>query len=329
MRIDMHTHIIPPSWPDWAARYGGGPWPHLVAQDKGVCMLMIGDKPFLPLDERFWSGARRVADMNRLELDVQVLSPIPVMTCYWADAAANQKFARLLNEYIAATVAEYPKRFWGMATVPLQDPQRAIAELRYAREALNIRSVQIGSAPAGRELDDPEMFRFFEACCNLGMSVFVHPVDPVVGRERLTRYYLNNVVGNVSETAIAMSRLICGGVLERLPDLKICFAHAGGSFPYMLGRLDKAYQMRPEPRELISRPPSEHARGIYVDSLSLDAASLRFAVEKHGTERVLLGSDYPFALSEPDPAGFVSSAKLGDETEQAIMDRNVRLFMGA
>jgi aminocarboxymuconate-semialdehyde decarboxylase len=327
MRIDMHSHVVPPAWPDWAKRHGGGPWPNLAARSDGATMLMMSDKPFCPVDERFWSGAKRIADMDRLKVDVQVLSPVPVMTCYWADAEANRQFSRMLNDHIAATVAEHPDRFWGMATLPMQDPQLAIGELRYVRETLQMRSVQIGSTPAGRELDDPALFPFFEACNDLGVSIFVHPLDPVIGRERLTDYYLNNVLGNVMETAIAMSRLICGGVLERLPKLRLCFAHAGGAFPYVLGRLDRAFHVRPEARQRITQPPSAWARSLYVDSQSLDAASLRFALEKHGADHVVMGSDYPFGLGEPDPVGFVQGAGVGADAASAIMDANVQAFM--
>jgi aminocarboxymuconate-semialdehyde decarboxylase len=328
MPIDMHTHFVPRDLPDWAERHGPGRWPRLLPQDDGGVRMLLGDAPFQPLDERFWSPARRIADMDRLGIDMQVLSPIPVMTCYWAEAKANQAFARLLNESIAAVVAAHPARFAGMATVPLQAPALAIAELRHAREALGFRSVQIGTCPAGRELDDPALFAFFAACRDLGMAVFVHPIEPLAGRERMNRYYLPNIVGNVIETALAMSRFICGGVLERLPDLKICFAHAGGAFPFILGRLDKGFAVRPEPREAIGRPPRDYARMIYVDALCFDGASLRLAAEKHGAGHVLLGTDYPFALGEPDPLAALRAADLPPELAAAIADANVQDFLG-
>ena len=328
MPIDMHTHFLPRDLPDWAERHGPGPWPRLRPQADGSVMMLLGDTPFMPLDERFWSPERRIADMDRLRLDMQVLSPIPLMTCYWAEPKANHAFARLLNEGIAAAVAANPSRFIGMATVPLQDVALAIAELQHARGVLGFRSVQIGTCPAGRELDDAALFPFFAACRDLGVAVFVHPIEPIAGRERLGRYYLPNIVGNVIETALAMSRFICGGVLERLPELKICFAHAGGAFPAILGRLDKGFAVRAETRELIARPPRDYARMIHVDSLSFDASTLRLAIEKHGGGHVLLGSDYPFALGEPDPLAALQAAELGVEPTAAIANGNVRAFLG-
>ena len=328
MRIDMHTHIIPPDWPDWSTHYGAGRWPRLVPEDDGTATMMLGDAIFMRLDERFWSPARRLEDMARQRVDMQVLSPIPIMACYWADAKANQAFARLLNEQIADTVTAAPSRFAGMGTLPMQDIDLAIIELRHACKTLGFGAVQIGTCPAGRELDDEDLFPFFEACCDLGVAVFVHPIEPILGRERLNGFYLPNIVGNPLESTLAVSRLICGGVLERLPELKICIAHAGGALSYILGRLDKGYEVRPETGALISRPPSEYARNLYADSLSFDASSLRLAVEKHGTNQVLMGSDYPFALGDDDPLSALEQSGLDTKTVNLISGGNVQAFMG-
>lgn len=328
MTIDFHTHILPPALPDWRAQFGAGRWPRLLPQDDGSAMMMMGDALFMRLDDRFWSPTRRMADMARQGIDMQVLSPIPILTCYWGEPAANQTVARFLNTYIAQVVAEHPEHFIGMATVPLQDPTLAIAELRHIRDTLSIKTVEIGTCPAGRDLDDPLLFSFFKACCDLGISVFVHPIEPLIGRDRMGDYYLPNIVGNPLETGLAVARLICGGVLERLPELKICFAHAGGAFPFILGRLDKGFAVRSEMRQRISRPPSDYARMIYVDSLTFDPASVRLAVEKHGGERVVLGSDYPFLLGDTDPVASLTAAKLDDGTTSRIGGANIREFFG-
>lgn len=326
MRIDMHTHIIPPEWPDWRAQFGSGAWPRLEPHNDGTASMFMGDKLFMRLDHRFWSVSPRLTDMDRFLVDMQVLSPIPAMACYWANAAANQVVARFLNEHIASVVAEHPDRFIGMATVPLQDPERAIEEIRHARESLGIRAVQIGTCPAGRELDDPLLSPFFQACQDLSVSIFVHPIMPILGRERMDRYYLPNIVGNPMESTLAISRLIFGGVLDRFPKLKFCFAHAGGTFSFILGRVMKGYEVRPETRGLLSRPPSEYARRIYVDSLTFDAASLHLVIEKHGVERILMGSDYPFSLGDTNPVASIKEAKLDEQTEDLVWDKNVREF---
>jgi aminocarboxymuconate-semialdehyde decarboxylase len=155
MRIDLHTHVVPERWEDFASRYGGGRWPRLVRRDAGRATIMTGDAVFREVTDR---PERRIEDMARLGVDRQVLSPPPVMFCYWAEARAGQAFARMQNESVAAVVARHPRHFVGMATVPLQDPGLAIEELRHARERLALGAVEIGTCPAGRDFDDPALF---------------------------------------------------------------------------------------------------------------------------------------------------------------------------
>ncbi|WP_250625625.1 amidohydrolase family protein [Pinirhizobacter soli] len=330
MNVDFHTHIIPPpgSLPDWAGQYGAGRWPRLQPVDEdGKAALMMGENAIMKLDSRFWSLERRLQDMDRTGVQLQVISPIPMLSCYWSPPAAGQAVARYLNEHIASLVASRPDRFAGMGTVPLQDVSLAIDELAHLREVLKIRAVQIGSCPAGRDLDDPALFPFFQACDDLGMAVFVHPMQPLVGGDRLNAYYLPNIVGNPLETGLAMTRLIVGGVLERLPRLRICFAHAGGAFPLILGRVDKGHEVRPEMRVNTPHRPSHYARMIYVDALTFDGDSLRLVVDKHGSDRVLMGSDYPFGLGDDDPVQAVRAAALPPEATQAIIAGNVWHFL--
>jgi aminocarboxymuconate-semialdehyde decarboxylase len=328
MRIDVHTHVVPARWDDWAARFGGGSWPRLVGRDACHATIMTGDRFFRDIDDRAWDATRRIEDMDRLGIDVQALSPPPVMFCYWAEAKAAQAFARLQNENVAAIAARHPRRFLGMATVPLQDPALAVAEVRHAREGLGLRAVEIGTCPAGRDFDDPVLFDFFVACRELGVAVFVHPAAPLIGQERLTKYYFPLIVGNPLETALAISKLIFGGVLERLPDLRICFAHGGGAFPFTLARLNHGWRVRPEGAAAIPREPREYARRLYVDSLTLSAANLRFVLEALGPERVVVGSDYPFDMGEADPAGFLAGASLDAAVRTGIEHGNAVRFLG-
>lgn len=327
MAIDFHTHVIPPALPDWHAQFSGGRWPRLLPQDDGSAMLAMGDTTLMRLDDRFWSPQRRFVDMQKQRIDTQVVSPIPLLACYRADARANRQVARFLNGHIAELVAVHPDRFVGMGTVPLQDPALAVEELRHCRDTLGIRSVQIGTCPAGRDLDDPALFPFFEAAQDLGVAVFVHPIEPLIGRDRMNDYYLPNIVGNPLETGLAAARLICGGVLERLPGLKICLAHGGGALAAILGRLDKGFAVRSEMRQHITRPPSEYARMVYVDALTFDPSGVRTAVEKHGVEHVLLGTDYPFLLGDIDPRASLAQAGLGAEAERRIGEANIREFI--
>jgi aminocarboxymuconate-semialdehyde decarboxylase len=223
------------------------------------------------------------------------------------------------NENVAAIAAKHPRRFSGMAAVPLQDVGMAVEELRYCREALGLGAVEIGTCPAGRDFDDPALFLFFAACRDLGMAVFVHPATPLAGQERLTKYYFPLIVGNPLETALAISKLIFGGVLERLPDLRICFAHGGGAFPFTLGRLDYGWSVRPEGPEAIPKRPREYARLLHFDSLTHSPTNLRFLVQEFGAERIAMGSDYPFDMGSPDPVAAVGEAGL-DASARAFIE---------
>jgi aminocarboxymuconate-semialdehyde decarboxylase len=266
--------------------------------------------------------------MDRMGIDRQALSPPPVMFCYWAEARANEAFARLQNENVAAIVGRHPQRFVGMATVPLQDVDLAVKELRHCRERLGLRAVEIGSCPGGRDFDEPALFPFFEAAAALDMAVFVHPANPLVGQERLTKYYFPLIVGNPLETALAASKLIYGGVLERLPGLRVCFAHGGGAFPFTLARLDHGWKVRPEGPAAIPRPPREYARLLYFDSLTLSAENLRFLVDRFGADRIVIGSDYPFDMGSADPVGAVGEAGLPATERQKIEGDSARRFLG-
>jgi aminocarboxymuconate-semialdehyde decarboxylase len=326
--IDVHTHLIPPGWEDWATKFGGERWPRLVEHDACRATIMTGEQFFRDVDDRSWSAARRIEEMDRMGVGLQALSPPPVMFCYWAEARATEAFARMQNENVAAVVARHPRRFVGMATVPLQDPALAVKELRHCREQLGLRAVEIGSCPGGRDFDDLELFPFFEACAELDVAVFVHPAAPLVGQERLTKYYFPLIVGNPLETALAASKLIYGGVLERLPRLRVCFAHGGGAFPFTLARLDHGWKVRPEGPAAIPRSPREYARLLYFDSLTLSAANLRFLVEQFGADHVVIGSDYPFDMGSADPVGAVGQAGLPVADRERIERGTALRFLG-
>jgi len=329
VRVDVHTHLVPDGWEDWAALYGGGNWPRLELREGCRATIFTGTHFFRDIDDRSWNPARRLEDMDRLRVDVQALSPPPVMFCYWAEAKAAQAFARMQNANIAEIVARHPRRFVGMASVPLQSPGLAIDELRHAREQLGLRAVEIGTCPGGRDFDDPALFEFFAACVELDVAVFVHPAAPHIGADRMTKYYFPLIVGNPLETALAISKLIFGGVLERLPRLRICFAHGGGAFPFTLARLNHGWAVRPEGPAAIPHEPRHYARRIWVDSLTLGAANLRFVVDELGSDRVVIGSDYPFDMGADDPVGAVETADLAAAARTAIVDgANAAHFLG-
>lgn len=245
---------------------------------------------------------QRLADMDRMGVDVQALSVAPPQYYYWTDSALGRRLARMQNEHVAEMVAGHPDRFVGLATVPLQDVAAAVAELRFAVRELGLRGVEICTNVNGLDLDGPGFRPFFAAVAELGVLVLVHPHGFTHG-VRLTEYYLTNVIGNPLDSTIAITRIIHGGVLEQFPDLKLCVVHGGGYLPFYSSRMDHAYSRRPEGRHHLTRPPSSHLRRMYVDCLVYDEAHLGFLIRQMGADHVVLGTDYPYDMGFYDPLG--------------------------
>lgn len=266
-----------------------------------------------PLDDI----AVRLAAMDRGGVDVQAVSVIPNLYYYWADTALADEIVAAANERVAATVASAPGRLVGLATVALQHPEQATGQLRDAMTRLDMRGVEISTAVDGRGLDDRGLDPFWAECESLGAFVFIHPWGCSLG-SRLATAYLGNVIGNPTETTVALSRIVFGGVLDRFPGLRLCAAHGGGYFPHYLGRADHAYAVRPESRTM-ARPPSEYVDSLYVDSLVYEPDGLRRLASVMGTGRVLLGTDFPFDMGVEDPVARVRAAGLGAAGEEAVM----------
>ena len=326
--IDVHAHLIPPQWEDFAARYGGGQWPRLEPIDACSANLMTGGKLFRRMSDQSWSLERRIEDMDRAGIAHQVVSPPPVMFCYWSEPAAGARFARMLNEHAAAFCARAPARFSGMATVPLQSPHHAITELRHAREVLGLRAVEIGTCVGGRNLDHPDLFEFFAACSELDVAVFVHAGAPVIGGDRLEPYYFKNLLGNPFESALAAASMVFGGVTSKLPGLRLCFAHGGGALSSVLGRLSHGWQMRPEAKTHLGEPPAALFRKLYYDTLTHDARQLRCLAEQVGVQALVVGTDYPFGMGVAEPAQFLAQTEFTQAEMAAISRRNALRFLG-
>lgn len=307
LRIDLHTHILPERWPDLRERYGYGGFVALDHFAPCRARMVIDGKPFREITDNCWDPARRLAECDRDHVSVQVLSTVPVMFSYWARPADGHDLARLLNDHIAGVVAASPRRFIGLGTIPMQDATLAVRELERCVRELGFPGVQIGTHVQGTDLDDPALFPVFEAAADLGAAIFVHPWD-MLGKERMTRYWLPWLVGMPTETTLALAAVIFGGVLERLPRLRIGFAHGGGSFPGTFGRLEHGFAARPDLVAVRNQvPPRAYLGRFWVDSLTHDANMLRHLLRLIGAERVALGSDYPFPLGEDTPGALIDS----------------------
>jgi aminocarboxymuconate-semialdehyde decarboxylase len=320
--IDIHTHILPRQWPDLAERYGYGGFVRLVHEQPGCARMMVDDRDFRTVGQNCWCPETRIVECDRHKVDVQVLSTVPIMFSYWAKAKDALDLSRLLNDHIAELVRQYPQRFIGLGTVPLQDPDLAITEMHRCVTELGLAGIQVGSHVNHWNLSEPALFPFFEAAQECQASLFVHPWD-MMAQERMTKYWLPWLVGMPAESSLAICSLIFGGVLERLPGLKIAIAHGGGAFPATIGRIQHAFEVRPDLCAIDNQTtPRELARRIYLDTLVHDPQVLRYLIHLMGVDRLALGTDYPFPLGESEPGRLI-----GELTELTPAQRN-RLLGG-
>ena len=329
MKIDIHTHILPRDWPDLRQRYGCDGFVQIEHTGAGCARLVINGQTFREIQDNTWDPRRRLADCQAVGVDVQVLSTVPVMFCYWAKAEHAHDLSRLLNDHIAEVVREYPRHFVGLGTLPMQDPDRAVRELERCINELGLCGVEIGSHVNDWNLDHPSVFPVLEAAQELSAAVFVHPWD-MLGRERMSKYWLAWLVGMPAETALAICSVIFGGVLDRLPRLRIAFAHGGGAFPGTIGRIEHGFHVRPDLCAVHTKnSPRSYLGRFYLDSLVHDADALRGLIKLVGADRIALGSDYPFPLGEAVPGQLIESmTDLSPATKQRLLAGTALEFLG-
>ena len=326
--IDVHTHVVPEDFPAYIGRHVTAPWPSMAPAQACHRHVMVSGKVYRTVSHQCWNCGVRLSDMDRLSIERQVLSPMPELLSYWLEPEDGAALCRYLNEQIASMVAETPTRFSGLGAVPLQDLGRAIETLGHAVHRLKLSGVEIGTHVNGRPIGDPQFRPFFEAAAEWGASVFVHPLRPT-GMDRLVGPpALEQVLAFPGEMGLAGASLITSGLVLALPNLRIALSHGGGSLALLLPRLQHAWQAIPALRDALAGEPRVAARQLYVDNLVYDSTTIALLRQVFGSERVMVGSDYPFAIQEPDPAGRLLALGLSPQEQADMVSVNARRWLG-
>lgn len=323
--VDVHTHLLVPKAAEMTRPHYR---PELDPRTffSSARSTELNQQFYAEVREKFTRPEARIADMDEMGIDVQVVAISPFQYFYWADEQLAPRVAAVENERIAETVRAAPARFIGLASLPLAHPEAACLEARRVVEEYGFTGVEIGTDVTGLDLDDERFEPVWETLEDLELVVVLHPAG-FTHAERLTDYYLVNVIGMPLSSTLAVTRMILGGVFERHPRLRMVVVHGGGYLSYYAARTDHAFRHRPELRAHIDRLPSEYLQQLYFDTTVFDSRMLEQLIDSYGADHVLLGTDYPFDMGEPDPLKLISDARLTQAQRDLVVGGNAaRLF---
>ena len=327
--IDIHAHMVPQTV--WRALDSGENWHGMYydSDNRNSLCVQPGRSIAIPPKLRF-TPEERIRDMDEQGTDVQLVSIHTPLFGYHLASSEGAQLAREVNDEIAAVARQWPQRFAGMATLPLQDVDASIAELDRAVNVLGLKGAELDTVVNGKNWDEPEFLPLFQAAESLGTVLFYHPQPQHnIMLERSGSFNLANSLGVPLEDTLIVATLIFGGVLDACPDLKVCIAHGGGPACFGMGRMDRGWQVRPEARVNIQKPPRTYQRRLYYDCITMSEASLRFLLDTVGADRVVLGSDWPFVVWEPSPVAWVQSLEsLTQEEKDKILWQNLEQLLG-
>ncbi|MBV9565980.1 MAG: amidohydrolase family protein [Bradyrhizobium sp.] len=325
--VDIHAHIVVPQAAALAQ-------PHI--DPSRVPLGYFADEPTREINaqqekdvrEVMTTIDRRLSDLDRMGIDIQVVAPAPGQCYYSVDPRIAESAHRLANEGVAEFCSRQPDRFVGLGVVTLQEPEVAVGELDYVMGTLELKGVEILTNVDGQELSDPKFRPFFAKAEQLGAFIMMHPNGFTHG-QRLTHHYLSNVLGNPLDTALALHNLIFSGTLARFPELKLMAVHGGGYLPSYSGRIDHAWGARQDSHADLPLPPTTYLRQVYLDTVVFSYHQLAYLIDLFGPDRILMGTDYPFDMAEYNPIGHVAGARGMDERTLAkIAGGNAARILG-
>ena len=325
--VDIHTHILPKDIPNFNKKFGYGEFIQLQHHKPCCAKMMMNDEFFREIESNCWDPKKRIEECNHQNVNVQVLSTVPVMFSYWTRAQHGLEISKFLNDDIANVVSNHPKKFVGLGNLPMQDTKLAIKELERCK-SIGMKGIQIGSHINDLNLDHPSFFPVFEACQDLEMSIFVHPWW-WMAKEKMEKYWLPWLVGMPMETSLAICSMIFSGVFERLPNLKVAFAHGGGAFPATIGRIEHGFNVRPDLVAIDNKKnPRDYLGQFWLDSLVHDPKMLEYIVELVGEDKVALGTDYPFPLGELEPGKLITESPYTINVKEKLLSSNALDWLG-
>ena len=313
----MHSHIIPKNLPDWEKKFGYEGFIRLEHHKPGWANMMQGDNFFREINHNCWDPEVRINEYEKYTTQVQVVCTIPVLFAYFSKPKDGLEVARFLNDDLANLVNKYPKKYIGLGSLPMQDPELAVQELFRIRE-LGLKGVQVGSNIEDKNLNEPDFYPVWEACEKLGLAVLVHPWN-MMGKKNMKKYWLPWLVGMPAETSRAMCSMIFGGIFDKFPNLRVNFCHASGSFLSTIGRIEHGFNSRPDLVAVDNQKnPREYCGHFWVDCITHDQDMLHYVLKMQGSKRVTLGSDYPFPLGDLEIGEFINRMNLNESVIEDI-----------